>query len=100
MSAGNLTNREKALLGEVVLVTDSRLVEMQKQVIRGEGVGEGSYHWHWAAVINELIAKRFALEKVRDRYIEHAKTGAVDGSTARDMFHVVGEALASGAPHE
>lgn len=52
------TNRDKVLQGRVVLVTNGRLREMQQQAIRLEGVGDGTYHWHWAAVINELIARR------------------------------------------
>lgn len=52
------TNRDKALRGEVVHVTFARLVDMQRQAIAGEGVGYEDYHWHWVAVINELIALR------------------------------------------
>ena len=53
------TNREKALRGEVVRVSDSRLVEMQIQSIECEGVTPTPvYHWHWAAVLNELVALR------------------------------------------
>jgi len=53
------TNRAKALRGEVVRVSDSRLVEMQIQAIECEGVTPNPvYHWHWAAVLNELAALR------------------------------------------
>lgn len=52
------TNRDKVLRGEVVLVTNGRLREMQQQAIRFEGIGDGTYHWHWAAVMNELLARR------------------------------------------
>jgi hypothetical protein len=52
------SNRDKALRGEVVLVTKGRLREMQLQASALEGVGEGAYHWHWSAVLNELIARR------------------------------------------
>ena len=52
-------NREKVLRGEVVRVSDSRLVEMQIQSIECEGVTPTPvYHWHWAAVLNELVALR------------------------------------------
>lgn len=52
------TNRDRVLCGEVVLITSGRLKEIQEQAIRFEGVGEGTYHWHWLAAINELIARR------------------------------------------
>lgn len=53
------TNRDKVLRGEVVKVSDKRLLEMQEQTIFYEGVTDNPvYHWHWAAVINELIALR------------------------------------------
>jgi hypothetical protein len=52
------TNRDKALRGEVVKVTDGRLLEMQAQTIAREGVSDNLLHWHWAAVINELIDRR------------------------------------------
>lgn len=53
------TNRDKALRGEVVRVSESRLVEMQIQAIECEGVtATPVYHWHWAAVLNELVALR------------------------------------------
>jgi hypothetical protein len=54
------TNRDKALRGEVVRVTDSRLKEMQQQAIKQEGFGPDRYHWHWAALVNEMIALRKA----------------------------------------
>jgi len=54
------TNRDKALRGEVVEVSIGRLLEMREQAIRFEGVWDGSYHWHWAAALNELIARRQA----------------------------------------
>ena len=53
------TNRDKALRGGIVVVTDARLKEMQEQAVRHEGVtAEPVYHWHWAAVLNELVARR------------------------------------------
>lgn len=52
------TNRDKVLRREVVKVSDGRLREMQAQAISFEGVGDYEYHWHWAAVVNELIALR------------------------------------------
>jgi len=52
------TNRDKVLRGEIVLVTTGRLREMQAMAIAREGIGEGDYHWHWAAVMNELVARR------------------------------------------
>jgi hypothetical protein len=59
------TNREKALRGEVVRVSDSRLVEMQIQAIQFEGVTPNPvYHWHWAAVLNELAALRKIVAKL------------------------------------
>jgi hypothetical protein len=57
-SSKDESNRDKALRGEVVLVTDERLSDMQSQAIALEGVDCDSYHWHWAAVLNELIARR------------------------------------------
>ena len=59
------TNRSKALRGEVVLVTNERLEEMQEQAVRDEGVGYADYHWHWAAIINELIAHRKSMKLKR-----------------------------------
>jgi hypothetical protein len=50
------SNRHKALRGEIVNVTKSRLLEMQKQAVDGEGIY--GFHWHWAAALNELIARR------------------------------------------
>ena len=52
------TNRDKALRGEPVLVSIGRLREMQEQAIRFEGIDYESYHWHWAAALNELLARR------------------------------------------
>lgn len=53
------THRDMALRGEVVIVTLKRLKEMQQQAVQFEGVtAEPVYHWHWAAIINELIALR------------------------------------------
>jgi hypothetical protein len=53
------TNRDKALRGEVVVLTDGRLEEMQHQAIACEGYGGvPMFHWHWAAAMNELIAHR------------------------------------------
>lgn len=50
------TSRDMALRGEVVIVTLGRLKEMQQQAIAQEGVtADPVYHWHWAAVINELL---------------------------------------------
>ena len=57
------TNRDKALRGEVVKVTDDRLKEMQRQAIAFEGLGDGHYHWHWAAALNELIAIRAVVKE-------------------------------------
>ena len=49
-------NRDLALRGEVVIVTKARLLEMQQQAIANEGVtADPVYHWHWAAVVNELL---------------------------------------------
>lgn len=58
MTSNGESNRDKVLRGEVVKVTDDRLREMQSQAIALEGVGDGTYHWHWAAVLSELIARR------------------------------------------
>ena len=53
------THRDMALRGEVVIVTLGRLKEMQQQAVQFEGVtAEPVYHWHWAAVLNELVALR------------------------------------------
>ena len=52
------SSRDKALRGEAVLVTLARLNEMRSQAVALEGFGEGNYHWHWAAALNELIARR------------------------------------------
>lgn len=53
------TSRDMALRGEVVIVTLGRLKEMQQQAIAQEGVtADPVYHWHWAAIVNELIALR------------------------------------------
>ena len=61
------TNREKVLRGEVVRVSDGRLVEMQIQAIECEGVTPNPvYHWHWAAVLNELVALRKIVAKVAE----------------------------------
>jgi hypothetical protein len=61
------TNREKVLRGEVVRVSDSRLVEMQIQAVECEGVTANPvYHWHWAAVLNELVALRKIVAKVAE----------------------------------
>jgi hypothetical protein len=49
------TNRDKALRGEPVIITLPRLKEMQEQAIRHEGHSPDEYHWHWAAVVNELL---------------------------------------------
>jgi hypothetical protein len=49
------THRDMALRGEPVIVTLKRLKEMQEQAIAFEGVGDNWYHWHWAAVVNELL---------------------------------------------
>lgn len=65
------TNREKALCGEVVRVSDKRLLEMQEQAIVAEGITDRPvFHWHWAAVVNELIAlRRIVKAAARDRGI-------------------------------
>lgn len=52
------TNRDKVLRGEVVRVSDKRLLEMQAIAIKLEGVFPHEYHWHFAAALNELIAAR------------------------------------------
>lgn len=53
------TNREKALRGGIVIVTDARLKEMQTQAVSHEGITSAPvYHWHWAAVLNELEWRR------------------------------------------
>jgi hypothetical protein len=31
---------------------------MRSQAVALEGFGEGNYHWHWAAALNELMARR------------------------------------------
>jgi hypothetical protein len=65
------TNRDKALRGEVVRVTDSRLKEMQQQAITQEGFGPYRYHWHWAALVNETIfLRRIAAAAAKLRGIE------------------------------
>jgi len=58
------TNRDKALRGEVVVISEARLREMREQAIRFEGIGDGTYHWHWAAALNELIALREPVQQV------------------------------------
>jgi hypothetical protein len=61
------TNRDKALRGEVVRVSDGRLVEMQLQAIECEGVTANPvYHWHWAAALNELAALRKIVAKIAE----------------------------------
>lgn len=57
-SSNGESNRDKVLRGEAVKVTDDRLREMQRICVANEGVGYESFHWHWAAVVNELIARR------------------------------------------
>lgn len=58
------SNHEKVLRGEVVNVTDKRLREMQTQAIASAKCGDYlGFHWHWAAVVNELIARRASDEK-------------------------------------
>ena len=56
------TNRDKVLRGEAVQVSDGRLQEMQRIAVMREGVGLGDLHWHWAAVVNELIERRARLQ--------------------------------------
>jgi len=56
------TNRDKVLHGETVQVSDGRLQEMQRIAVMREGVGLGDLHWHWAAVVNELIERRARLQ--------------------------------------
>lgn len=56
--AGEPTNRDKALAGEVIKVSDKRLEEMQRQAVQFEGIDTGHMHWHWAAAVNELIDLR------------------------------------------
>jgi hypothetical protein len=54
-----VTPRCMALRGQVVRVSEKRLLEMQAQAIRFEGItGEPVYHWHFAAALNELAALR------------------------------------------
>ena len=55
---GEPTNRDKALAGEVIKVSDKRLEEMQRQAVQFEGIDTGHMHWHWAAAVNELIDLR------------------------------------------
>jgi len=81
------TNRDKALRGEVVEVSIGRLLEMREQAIRFEGVWDGSYHWHWAAALNELIARRQAAPRdenaaLDDADIERLRSG-FDGMVMR-----------------
>jgi hypothetical protein len=66
------TNRDLALRGDVVRVSDRRLKEMQSQAIQFEGfAAEPVYHWHWAAVVNELLAlRRIVAEAARIRGID------------------------------
>jgi hypothetical protein len=53
------TNREKALRGKVVVVTENRLKEMKVQAVLFEGITANPvYHWHWSAVLNELEWRR------------------------------------------
>lgn len=82
------SNRDKALRGEVVLVTKGRLREMQLQASALEGVGEGAYHWHWSAVLNELIARRSGALPAHETTAEPARVlqWAVDsfGEIARN----------------
>lgn len=52
------SNRDRTLRREIVLVTTGRLREMREQAIALEGFGDGAYHWHWAAALTELIARR------------------------------------------
>ena len=60
------TNRDKALRGVAVKVTDGRLQEMRTQAIRNEGIPlETVYHWHWAAALNELVEARAEIERLR-----------------------------------
>jgi len=61
------TNREKALNGEAVQVTDGRLREMQRIAVANEGAGECLYHWHWVAVVNELIERRAEVSRLQAR---------------------------------
>jgi hypothetical protein len=65
------TNRAKAMRGEVVRVSDKRLFEMHEQAVMHEGVTANPvYHWHWAAITNELIAlRRIVKAAARDRGI-------------------------------
>lgn len=58
------TNRDKALRGGVVVVTDNRLREMQQQAVHREGE---VYHWHWAAVLNELEWRRKFMDSLERR---------------------------------
>jgi len=58
------TNRDKALRREVVIISEARLREMRDQAIKFEGIDFGSYHWHWAAALNELIALREPVRQV------------------------------------
>ena len=59
------TPRDRALAGEVVKVTDERLAEMQRIAIANEGIELYSMHWHWTCAINELIAARKEIERLR-----------------------------------
>jgi len=72
-SGGDVTNRDRALRGEVVKVADGRLLEMQRQAVTNEGIAaEPVYHWHWAAAINELIAVRQDFDRQRELLREAA----------------------------
>jgi len=75
------THRDMVLRGEVVRVTQSRLAEMQKMAIQFEGISARDppvLHWHWAAVVNELIFLRklvAAVERERSQSDAVAKRG-------------------------
>ena len=59
------SNMAKALRGDPVEITLSRLHEMREQCVAGAMYTPGLpgwRHWHWVAVLNEVIAKRAAPE--------------------------------------
>ncbi len=65
------SNMAKALRGDPVEITLARLHEMREQCVAGAMYTPGLpgwMHWHWVAVLNEVIAKRAAPEPDAERY--------------------------------
>lgn len=62
------SNRDRALRGAPVSLTDARLKELQAYVIRHEGLALGPtvFHWHYAAAFNELVALRAVAVAAKD----------------------------------